>query len=75
MLEFLKKEDLYDLDDCLQFCSEYNLQRASAYLLERKGDIEGALVMYTQVRVGCVLSLSSIPLVSDLILSALECRI
>eukprot|EP00890_Picochlorum_soloecismus_P006577 jgi/Picsp_1/744/NSC_04233-R1_vacuolar protein sorting-associated protein 8 homolog len=48
VLEFLRKEDLYDLDDCLQYCSEYNLKRASAYLLERKGDIEGAFVMYTQ---------------------------
>lgn len=56
MLGFLKKEDLYDLDDCLNFCSEYNLKRASAYLLERKGDIEGAFVMYTEVMPACVLS-------------------
>ena len=59
MLGFLKKEDLYDLDDCLNFCSEYNLKRASAYLLERKGDIEGAFVMYIEVMVACVSSLSA----------------
>ena len=56
MLDFLKKEDLYDLDDCLKFCSEYNLKRASAYLLERKGDIEGAFVMYAEVIFACVSS-------------------
>lgn len=46
VLQFLKTNDSYDIDECLHFCSIYEIHKASAYLLERKGDLKGAFEVY-----------------------------
>ena len=46
VLSFLKVNDSYDIDESLKYCSMHSMNKASAYLLERKGDLEGALDFY-----------------------------
>ena len=46
VLSFLKVNDSYDIDECLQYCSMHMIHTASAYLLERKGDLHGAFDVY-----------------------------
>ncbi|GMH42953.1 hypothetical protein BSKO_10875 [Bryopsis sp. KO-2023] len=47
VLPFLKIRDhLVDVEQCKVWCQEYGLREGSAHLLEREGDIEGALDMY-----------------------------
>lgn len=46
VLDFLKINDSYDIDECLEYCSMHNLGKACAYLLERKGDLRGAYNLY-----------------------------
>lgn len=51
VLEFLKSNDSYDLDVCLSHCLECNLLQPAAYILERKGDIAGAVELHIEVSV------------------------
>ncbi|KAI8107212.1 hypothetical protein M9434_001855 [Picochlorum sp. BPE23] len=46
VMEYLRTTDSYDIDDCLEYCAEYNLHQASAFLLERKGDFKGAFEIF-----------------------------
>ena len=46
VLSFLKGNDSYDIDECLEYCSSHAIHTASAYLLERKGDLKGAFAGY-----------------------------
>lgn len=48
VLNFLKGNDSYDIDECLQHCHAHMIHTASAYLLERKGDLKGAFDGYTR---------------------------
>ena len=40
---YLSTRDDYPLDPCLRLCQEYNITDATAFLLERTGDVNGAL--------------------------------
>jgi hypothetical protein len=46
---YLKEHDNYPLDSCLRLCREANIVDATAYLLERTGDVLGALTMFLKV--------------------------
>ena len=48
VLEFLKTNDWYDLDECLEHCRACGLNRSAAFLLERKGDLIGSYQIYLQ---------------------------
>jgi hypothetical protein len=48
VLEFLKTNDSYDLDECLEHCRSCGLNRSAAFLLERKGDLIGSYQIYVQ---------------------------
>ena len=43
VLHFLKTFDNYRLEHCLRVCQEHGVNDAAAYLLERAGDVGGAL--------------------------------
>ena len=47
VLEYLQMAD-YDVDECLDCCRAHGLRVAQAYLLDRKGDLEGAFRMYME---------------------------
>jgi len=40
---YLSSSDSYRLDHCLELCQQYNITDATAFLLEKMGDAEGAL--------------------------------
>ncbi|ETV92353.1 hypothetical protein H310_13253 [Aphanomyces invadans] len=40
---YLANHQAYRVDSCLKLCKEYNITDAEAYLLERTGDVTGAL--------------------------------
>eukprot|EP00743_Colponemidia_sp_Colp-15_P010359 GILK01011401.1.p1 GENE.GILK01011401.1~~GILK01011401.1.p1 ORF type:complete len:872 (+),score=181.18 GILK01011401.1:61-2616(+) len=40
---YLTTHDDYPLDDCLKLCQQYQVHNATAYLLERTGDVQGAM--------------------------------
>lgn len=43
VLQFLEAFDNYRLEHCLRLCQEYGVNDAAAFLLERAGDVGGAL--------------------------------
>jgi hypothetical protein len=43
VITYLKSNDQYPIDDCLRLCTKYDVSEARAYLLERTGDIHGAM--------------------------------
>ena len=43
VITYLKSNDQYPIDDCLRLCQKYDVSEARAYLLERTGDIHGAM--------------------------------
>lgn len=45
---FLESHDSYKVDACLRLCKEFNITDAEAYLLERTGDVTGALTLILQ---------------------------
>ncbi|GKY91185.1 hypothetical protein MPSEU_000091200 [Mayamaea pseudoterrestris] len=46
--EYLSTHDNYRLEDCLKLCQKYDIADASAYLLERLGNITSALQLILQ---------------------------
>lgn len=51
-LGYLKSQVNYRFDECLELCKKYNISDAVSYLLERTGDVVGALEYYLVVSVG-----------------------
>jgi hypothetical protein len=49
--KYLASHDDYPLDSCLKLCKEANITDATAYLLERTGDLGGALDVFLQVAI------------------------
>ena len=47
VLGYLKIAD-YDVDECLDCCRTHGLRAAQAYLLDRRGDLDGAFQMYLE---------------------------
>ena len=45
-MKFLESNDAYDVDICLQHCLEAEASDAAAFLLERRGDVHGALKLH-----------------------------
>lgn len=45
VLKFLEMFDSYRVEHCLRLCQEYGIIDAAAYLLERVGDVGGALLL------------------------------
>ncbi|RLN59997.1 hypothetical protein BBJ28_00001358 [Nothophytophthora sp. Chile5] len=45
---FLESHDSYKVDACLRLCKEFGITDAEAYLLERTGDVTGALTLILQ---------------------------
>ena len=45
VLKFLDTFENYRVDQCLQLCQEYGVVDASAFLLERVGDVGSALLL------------------------------
>lgn len=45
---YLESHDSYKVDACLKLCKEFNITDAEAYLLERTGDVTGALTLILQ---------------------------
>ncbi len=43
VLRYLKSNDQYPIDECLRLCEKYDVSEARAYLLERTGDVHGAM--------------------------------
>ena len=80
ILGFLKEHDGYSLDNCLNICKENDVIDATAYLLERTGNIEDALKMLLKFLRVCLTNLLSldeifVPVVGNLeedMLSRLE---
>ena len=48
VLPFLQSHDAYDVDACLRHCIDHGARAAAAFLLERRGDIHGALKIYLE---------------------------
>jgi hypothetical protein len=46
VLSFLKAQNNYRLDECLELCRKYGILDACSFLLERAGDIPGAINLY-----------------------------
>ncbi len=46
---YLLSQDNYPLDSCLQYCKQAGIVDATTYLLERTGDVAGALSVLLQV--------------------------
>jgi len=46
--EYLSTHDTYRPDECLKLCQEYDIADASAYLLERMGNVTSALQLILQ---------------------------
>ena len=55
--EYLSKHDNYRAEDALKLCEEYQIADASAYLLERTGNISSALQLILQTLEGRLMSL------------------
>jgi len=47
--KYLTSHDNYNLEQCLKACSEHNVTDAQAYLLEKQGDVGGALELVLSV--------------------------
>ncbi|KAL7682658.1 putative vacuolar protein sorting-associated protein 8, central [Plasmopara halstedii] len=45
---YLESHDSYKVDACLRLCKEFSITDAEAYLLERTGDVTGALTLILQ---------------------------
>ena len=60
ILGFLKEHDGYSLDNCLNICKENDVIDATAYLLERTGNIEDALKMLLKFLRVCLTNLLSL---------------
>ena len=45
VLEYLQAHDTYRVDVCLALCEEHHIKDATAYLLERTGNMGGALAL------------------------------
>ena len=60
ILGFLKEHDGYSLDNCLNICKEKDVIDATAYLLERTGNIEDALKMLLKFLRVCLTKLLSL---------------
>ena len=45
VVEFLRTNGSYDLDECLACCQESGLRKAVVFLLDKKGDLNGAFRM------------------------------
>eukprot|EP00943_MAST-04B_sp_MAST-4B-sp1_P009275 g9275.t1 len=60
ILSFLKETDGYALDNCLNICKENGVIDATAYLLERTGNIEDALKMLLKFLHVCITNLLSL---------------
>ncbi|KAG2458978.1 VPS8 protein, partial [Polypterus senegalus] len=52
--EFLKLSEHYRLEEAIQITRKHNLNNATAYLLENKGDIHGAFQVLLQIKVTSV---------------------
>jgi hypothetical protein len=50
VLPYLVSHEDYPLDSCLQICKEAGVVGATCYLLERTGDLAGALTLLLQAR-------------------------
>uniref|UniRef100_A0A8C9T9N3 VPS8 subunit of CORVET complex n=1 Tax=Scleropages formosus TaxID=113540 RepID=A0A8C9T9N3_SCLFO len=50
VIDFLKASKDYRLEEAVQVCRQHALHAATAYLLERKGDVLGAFQVLLQVR-------------------------
>lgn len=48
VLPFLEAHDTYDIDSCLRHCMEANVWQATAFLLERRGEVSAALSVYLE---------------------------
>jgi hypothetical protein len=53
---YLVTQDNYPLDSCLKYCKQAGIVNATTYLLERTGDVAGALSLLLKV---CCFYLSS----------------
>ncbi|XP_005999154.1 vacuolar protein sorting-associated protein 8 homolog isoform X1 [Latimeria chalumnae] len=49
LTEFLKASNYYRLEETTQITQKHNLHEATAYLLERKGDVHGAFIVMLEV--------------------------
>ena len=56
----LSTHDNYRPDDCLKLCQEYEIADASAYLLERMGNVSSALQLMLQTLEGRMMTLKRI---------------
>ncbi|TYZ62419.1 hypothetical protein PybrP1_008661 [[Pythium] brassicae (nom. inval.)] len=45
---YLESHDSYKVEACLKLCKDFNITDAEAYLLERTGDVTGALTLILQ---------------------------
>jgi len=55
--EYLSTHDSYRAEDALKLCQDYDIADASAYLLERMGNVSGALQLILQTLEGRMMSL------------------
>lgn len=46
VIKFLAANDSYDVDECLKYCLEGGIHDGAALLLERRGDVQGALRLH-----------------------------
>ena len=56
----LKNHDNYRTEECLKLCQEYEIADASAYLLERMGNVSSALQLMLQTLEGRMMSLKRV---------------
>ena len=48
LVPYLESHDNYNLEECLALCQKYGITDAEAFLLERTGDVNGALSLILQ---------------------------
>lgn len=58
--QYLSSNQNYRLNDALKLCQDRNITDASAYLLERMGDVSGALKLMLETLDTCMITLKNI---------------
>eukprot|EP00814_Leptocylindrus_danicus_P021815 CAMPEP_0116031738 /NCGR_PEP_ID=MMETSP0321-20121206/17735_1 /TAXON_ID=163516 /ORGANISM="Leptocylindrus danicus var. danicus, Strain B650" /LENGTH=356 /DNA_ID=CAMNT_0003507005 /DNA_START=147 /DNA_END=1217 /DNA_ORIENTATION=- len=57
---YLSSNDSYDAEECLKLCQEHEIADASAYLLERMGNVTSALQLILQTLEGRMMTLKKV---------------
>ena len=70
--QYLTTSDNYRVEECLKLCQEYEIADASAYLLERMGNVSSALQLMLQTLEGRLMTLKRV--VRGLSLSSYDTR-